>query len=337
MLSRRRSIYSAVLKKGATSMRRVIPITTLLALAFALPQPAAAQNGSLIRTFVSAAGSGANPCTITQPCDTFARAYTQTAANGIITALDPGKYGPINIIGPVTINGNGWATITGPAGGNGINIAANANDAIKISGLELDGANANDNNGISFVSGKSLIVSNCVIRQFTNAGMQLSAVGALTVLTDSTIENNTLYGVYYAPAGAGSTFNFDHVRFLGNNNAMSVEDTNLPTNPHTFTIANGTNSVAVGNGIGFDAIGGLGSNNSDVLVNLDNVTAESNTGEGIRARGATINLSRSRIGDNVGFVGYRIDSNGEIVSAGNNVITDTQNVGNLVTDTAMVQ
>jgi hypothetical protein len=317
-------------------MKRVILASALLAAALA-PLPAHAQNGTLTRSFVSSTGLESNPCTITQPCATFATAYTKISANGIIAALDPGKYGPINIIGPVTINGNGWAAITGPANGNAINVTASANDAIKISGLELDGANANDNNGISFVSGKSLIVSHCVIRQFTNAGMQLSAVGALTVLTDSTIENNTLYGVYYAPAGAGSTFNFDRVQFLGNNNAMSVEDTNLPTNPHTFTVANGTNSVAIGNGIGFDAIGGADSGNFDVQLNLDNVTAESNTAEGIRARGATINLSRSRIGDNVGFVGYRIDFNGGIISAGNNVITDTNNVGSMTTDTAMVQ
>jgi hypothetical protein len=68
--------------------------------------PAQAQNGSLTRSFVSSAGVDSNPCTITQPCASFAQAYTKVGANGIIAALDPGKYGPLTIAGPVTINGN---------------------------------------------------------------------------------------------------------------------------------------------------------------------------------------------------------------------------------------
>jgi hypothetical protein len=305
------------------------------ALAVTLPAVSAhAQNGTLTRSFVSSSGLDTNACTIAAPCQSFAVAYTKISANGIIAALDPGKYGPITIVGPVTINGNGWAAITGPANGPAVYILAGANDAIKLSGLELDGANAADSTGISFQVGKSLIVSNCVIRQFTNAGMQLNAIGALTVLTDSTIENNTLYGVDYAPAGNGSTFNFDHVRFLGNNNAMSVENTNFPSGNSTLTVANGSNSVAIGNGIGFDAIG---FETSDIILNLDSVTAEANTGEGIRSRGANIFLSRSKIGNNVGYVGYRIDNDGNIVSAGNNVITDNNNVGTLSLDTSYVQ
>ena len=84
----------------------------LSAIAIVASAPAHAQNGSLTRSFVSSAGLDTNPCTITQPCGTFAVAYTKISANGIIAALDPGKYGPIAIIGPVTINGNGWAAIT---------------------------------------------------------------------------------------------------------------------------------------------------------------------------------------------------------------------------------
>src|SRR5580704_10074596 len=86
--------------------------------------PAQAQNGTLTRSFVSSAGSDSNACTIAAPCASFAQAYTKISANGIIAALDPGKYGPITITGPVTINGNGWAAITGTADGNGIIINA---------------------------------------------------------------------------------------------------------------------------------------------------------------------------------------------------------------------
>src|SRR5580704_16987229 len=84
--------------------------------------PAQAQNGTLTRSFVSSSGVDSNPCTITQPCASFAQAYTKVGANGIVAALDPGKYGPITIIGPVTVNSNGWAAITGSAGGTGITV-----------------------------------------------------------------------------------------------------------------------------------------------------------------------------------------------------------------------
>ena len=50
--------------------------------------------------------------------------------------------GPLTITGPVTINGNGWAAITGPASGNAITINANSGDKIALIGLEIDGANA---------------------------------------------------------------------------------------------------------------------------------------------------------------------------------------------------
>src|ERR1700742_3550768 len=90
--------------------------------------PARAQNGSLTRSFVSSSGIDGNPCTITQPCATFARAYTQIAPDGIIAALDPGKYGPLTgtsaITTGVTVNGNGWASITAPAADSGITINA---------------------------------------------------------------------------------------------------------------------------------------------------------------------------------------------------------------------
>src|SRR5580698_410818 len=104
-----------------------------LAAALAAVLPAIpAQATSLTRTFVSASGSDSNPCTITQPCATFARAYSLTTAQGIVAALDPGKYGPLTIIGPVTINGNGWAAITAPANGNGITINAGQTDFVAL-------------------------------------------------------------------------------------------------------------------------------------------------------------------------------------------------------------
>src|SRR5580704_2892242 len=116
----------------------VFGFALLIAAAVIASAPAQAQNGSLTRSFVSAAGVDTNPCTITQPCATFAQAYTAIGANGIIAALDPGKYGPLTITGPVTINGNGWAAITGPSGNAAITINASSSDNVLLTGLEID-------------------------------------------------------------------------------------------------------------------------------------------------------------------------------------------------------
>src|SRR3984957_10385518 len=136
--------------------------------------------GTLTRTFVSSAGVDTNPCTVAQPCATFAVAYAAVAANGIVAALDPGKYGPLTIIGPVTIDGNGWAAITAPGDvtAAGILINAESGDNVILRGLEVDGADQPDTFGIRFNSGALLAVSDCVVRNMTLTG--------LTVLSNAT-------------------------------------------------------------------------------------------------------------------------------------------------------
>src|SRR5580692_4645864 len=140
---------------GATMRQRVLSLA-LLAITLALTLPAQAQNGTLTRSFVSSGGLDTNSCMITAPCASFAEAYTKVGANGIIAALDPGKSGP------VTINGNGWAAITGTAQGNGITINAVSGNVALI-GLEIDGAAA-AYNGIVFNSGSTLTVTNCIVQ-----------------------------------------------------------------------------------------------------------------------------------------------------------------------------
>jgi hypothetical protein len=315
-------------------MKRII-LSAALALAVTLP--AHAQNGTLTRSFVSSTGVDTNPCTITQPCGTFAVAYTKISANGIIAALDPGKYGPITIIGPVTINGNGWAAVTGPANSTAIIINAGANDAIKLSGLEIDGANASSH-GISFGTGGSLIIDNCVVRQFAY-GVVLNAASAQVVLSNSRIENNTMYGLLYAPFDTNGAFSFDHVQFLKNTTGMSVQDGNLASKVGVIILATGTNSSALGNGIGFEA---TSTGQTDVSLVLDNAAVEGNATEGIHLKGnVEVAISRTVIANNVGYVGWKIEGGGTLFSAGNNVVWDSdilgQDAGSLTESSGVVE
>ena len=203
--------------------------------------------GTLTRTFVSSAGIDSNPCTITQPCATFARAFTQVQANGIIAALDPGKYGPLTITYPVTVNGNGWAAITAPAQGYGITVNAGSGNVALI-GLEIDGAQAADA-GIVFNSGSSLAVANCTLQNFVNdgqnptsgAGIFIQPSGTLDLtITNTTASNNALSGIYYRPLSGSPNSNGVIKDVIANNNEYGVD-------VYTGDISGGTAVFAISN------------------------------------------------------------------------------------------
>jgi hypothetical protein len=252
-------------------------------LAFAVP----AQATLLTRTFVSATGSDSNPCTITQPCASFAHAYSLTAPNGIIAALDPGKYGPLTIIGPITINGNGWSAITAPAAGNGITINAGASDTITLTGLEIDGAGAGYD-GIVFNSGGSLIVTNCLVKDFVENGsfsnttgdgilIQPTSGNLNFIITETRVTNNQFNGIaYLAPSGSPNTKGvIDHVVATANGNGIVI----IP-----LAVSGGKTLVAISNTVASDnGNSGFDIDNSTsgayLLVSIDNVSAtENNTG-----------------------------------------------------------
>jgi hypothetical protein len=199
----------------------------LSAIAIVASAPAQAQNGLLTRSFVSSAGVDTNACTITAPCASFAHAYTMVGANGIVAALDPGKYGPIAVTGPVTINGNGWAAITATAQGNGITITAGSGN-VTLTGLEIDGAGA-AYNGIVFNSGGNLVVKNCVLKDFvvnnsnidgtTGNGIWIApASGTITfTIVDTIVSNSESTGIFYFPPSGSATATgvIDHVVATG--------------------------------------------------------------------------------------------------------------------------
>jgi hypothetical protein len=138
---------------------RVAAIAAILACALNAA-PAHAQSA---RTFVSGAGSDSNNCAVTTPCRTFQAAYNAVTAGGEIDVLDPAGYGPLTIQKAVSVQGHGFAGITAPANGPGVDIDAGASDAINLRGLLIEG-DGSSFAGIHFISGASLNVQDCVIR-----------------------------------------------------------------------------------------------------------------------------------------------------------------------------
>jgi hypothetical protein len=243
-------------------MIRFILPSVLLATTLAIA-PSAQAAGSLTRTFVSSAGSESNPCTISQPCATFATAYAATAANGTVTALDPGKYGPLTILGAVTIDGNGWASITAPAGGNGITINAGSNDQVTLIGLAIDGVGT-ANNGVLYNSGSTLKVLNCSIKNTLSNGIYVGALNSMSLFVSHTFMSNisnssqSSSGVYFYNGGVNAIVaTLDHVTVIdshvgvslyatGGNVEAMITDSEIATSVVGF-VAQGQSSTATVN------------------------------------------------------------------------------------------
>ena len=246
-----------------------------------------------------------------------------TLANGIIAALDPGKYGPLTITGPVTVNGYGWAAITGPANGDAITINAVSGN-VALTGLEIDGAGA-ANNGIQFNSGGSLSVSDCVIRNFGTAGGTAGIVyqpGASSTLSVSnTSVSDNFEGIDILPSGTGTTTAvLDNVKMERNANyGLLIQTSSQSIN---VTVSE---SVVSSNQYGI-VVSSPQVKSINVMVR-NSIIANNLAGYGLWAvfDNAVIRVTRSTItGNNTAFFG---DSGGTVASFGdNNIAANANNV-----------
>jgi hypothetical protein len=298
-------------------MTRIV-FAAALALAATLPTMPAQAGAS--RTFVSAAGSDSNPCTITLPCRNFAAAYMQTGPNGQVDALDPGNYGSLTITGPVSIEGHGWASMSATTGA-AITINANTSDKINIVGVVLDGLGIVDNTGIQFNSGGSLIVRDSVIRNFYEDGIFFvpNSSGASYIFVSNTlVSGNRGYGIAIFPDGSGTTAGvLNHVELINNGDA----GLNVGSGGQTIkvTVSDSVSAFNVNDGIDAGVTGGAVTvvvRNSTVANNGHNgLSANVPTGAGV----ATILVTRSTITGN-GAAGWNIIPPGVVVSYGDNNI-----------------
>src|SRR5437773_10942789 len=120
-----------------TSPRRIAKLAPAIVLvALALPSSAF---GQATRTWVSAVGDDANPCSRTSPCKTFAGASSKTNPGGEIDVLDPGGFGMVIIDKSLTIDGGvSFAGIAGVGSNScGITVSAGGDDVVFLRHLSL--------------------------------------------------------------------------------------------------------------------------------------------------------------------------------------------------------
>ena len=115
------------------------------------------------RTFVASNGLDTNPCTLLQPCRSFAPAITQTNAGGEVVVLDSAGYGSftitkaISIIAPPGV----YAGLSPTAGQDGVTVNAGVSDKVVLRGLTINGQGGD--RGIVVNSGSEVHIEQCTV------------------------------------------------------------------------------------------------------------------------------------------------------------------------------
>jgi Right handed beta helix region len=284
-------------------MRKIVVAATVFFALAALP--ASAQNN---RTFVSPIGDDASAsCSLAAPCRTFAAAYALTNGGGEIAVLGTAGYGTLMINKDISIvNAGGFeAGIVVPPNGVGILITAGSGDTVSLRGLTIEGQNA-ANSGIVFNSGKSLTIENCFIRHMVQDGIYYTpSIASALAVSNTLVADNGNDGILLAPSGAATAV-FNRVE-VNNNFSSGISFSTSGSGTINSTVSD---SIAAGNGIGFD----LESQSPSSLLLFHSVSANNGTGVQTGGPGATIRLANSAVsGNGSGWVGV-------VLSDGNNTI-----------------
>jgi len=271
------------------------------------------------RTWVSGAGSDANPCSRTAPCRTFDGALQggKTAAGGEINCLDASDFGPVNITTSLTISCEaGTAGILAPNSIIAVGINAATTDVVTLRGLDIDGQGTGGN-GIGIAMAKAVHIEKCTIRNFRG---NAAASGIITftnfsftvfMFVSDTVISGNLHGVIFGNTGGFKVASLKNVTITGStNNGLNLFPPNI--------FVNVTKSVISGNGGSAVTVFGSGS-----TVNIDRSTIANNgTGLTSGGSGSVIRASGNNIFNNTtGFVigvGATIQSDGSNNTGGSN-------------------
>jgi Right handed beta helix region len=321
--------------KSACSMKRVLHqlvgrLSAVIAIAVASPM-AFAQ--ALTQTWVSGFGDDANPCSLALPCKTFAAAISATNANGEISVMDAGEFGPLTITKGITINAVGaLGSIVVASGGVGVTVSAGASDVVILRGLVINGAGVGLE-GVQFNSGGALHVENGTISGFTDNGILFAPSATSSMYVNNvTLRGNTGSGAEVKPSGGvGNAFgSFNNVRLEGNARGLraldgsavvvrnSIATGNLihgfiantlatPARPVDVTIEE---CVSSHNGITTGGSGIFSGALSTVRVSSSTVTQN---GNGLSPNGGLIiSFGNNRVGGNLGVDGAPTSAPGQI-------------------------
>jgi hypothetical protein len=248
-------------------------------------------------TFVSGEGTDSGACASpVNPCRTFQFAFGQTSPGGEIKALDPADYGPITITHSISITGVDGAGVNTPSGDD-ITINAGPNDTVNLSRLTLDGVQTAVT-GIRLNSGGSLTIANCVIRNFTGAGVQLSPQATTAFLiADTAVAGNFAVGIGLNGQGSGSAQGtLDRVSVTGNDNGLFVGAHATVLAIDSSVADNASSGIDIFNGGVVRLFHSVVTGNIQGVIVGAGTTAESAGDNVIRGNGTDVNGTLSNAG-----------------------------------------
>jgi hypothetical protein len=296
-------------------------LLVLAVVAAALSFGGTAAQAQATRTWVSGVGDDANPCSRTAPCKTFAGAISRTAAGGEINCLDPGGFGAVTITKAMTINCEGVIGSVLAAGINGIIVSAGPADVVNLRHLEFDGFGTGIN-GIRFLSGKALLVDNCLIYGFTTRGIDVALAATASVdVKDTTITNIGGAGIRATTTAGAVVLSADHVNVSRvGSNGVEVAGGGVGT---------------VSNSVSFVNAAGVAATAAGAVLNVSNsVLANNSVGANATVSGASIGLDNNAIYDNT--TGVNVVAGASFVSANNNKFNNNTSNGALPTSTMVI-
>ena len=274
------------------------------------------------RTFVASFGVDTNiaaNCSLAAPCRGFTAAQTVTDNNGEIIVLDSAGYGTftitksISIIAPVGV----YAGIS-VLFRDGVVIATTGVNVV-LRGLNINSQNGGTGTGIVMAEGNSLVIENCVISNFGQQGIFVSAPAAVTV-TDTTIRRNGVNGIYIQSGARGT---ITRAVVSGNGDAgIRVEGNTANT-----TTADIADSTMDGNLDGVVALSNTTA--AAVKVSVRDSRAVRNSNYGLAAQslfGAAVSLSVSNnIVSNNGTGIATVFTGATVIASGNTVTNNATN------------
>ncbi len=181
----------------------MIPHARLLAVCLgALLFAAAGSASAAQRHFVASTGVDTNPCSIAQPCRSFAAAALVVDPNGEIIVQDTAGYGfvivtkPLSILSPYGV----YAGISVFAGNDGVTINA-PGGGVRLTGVYINGQGGSI--GINVQNASKVTIEGSSVTNMASHGLSATSTSAHIVIRNTVFRDNGGYGV--SVAGAAET------------------------------------------------------------------------------------------------------------------------------------
>ena len=243
----------------SNSIRSVGAAFCAISWSFVFASPVEAQ--LLSNTYVKLTGSDLADCSLSTPCSTLEAAYAKTAEHGVITALEPGEFGPTPQINKsISIVGGGPGFTMGP-----VTIYADPTDVVHLAGFSIETTNRFIGGGLQIWRAGSVYIEDCVIghsRPISSfRGLVVDTQESVRVFVSNCTIIQTMYAISVGASSGVAAVILDNVRVLRsysgiragtggvvflNNSSVVLNTTNLSTDNGGRIYSFGNSSIAGG-------------------------------------------------------------------------------------------